>query len=495
MKSYYLFAIVLILYALATVRIRIPEDFHVTGVYAFVSKMAYPLYLLGEKIKRFLQDKKFGTFLLFLDRSERDMLKTMEPCKNAITEQQKRKFQNTCEILVLVIAVGLLSVVVGMNRPEGNLVEGDKIKRNEKGGYTKDASLQISTEAGLSQDMTISIMEQKYSDEELEQLALEILPILMDTVRGNNESLDVVKEPLRCVSSIEGYPFNISYESGNNDVLTEDGQPVFDAIPKEGIDVSFEMILELDEFTKIIPTQIRVERRELSEAEAFEKNWKEAFEKQDEDTKTGEYLELPKEVNGVSVNYDEKKTDYGCYLLILAAVLPFLICYDKRSKLQKEVQNREKELLEDYAEVVSKLTLLTGAGMTIRSAFKRMVLDYKKSLDSGRRKRFVYEEMWITVREMESGISEKEAYERFGQRLRIKQYLKLSALISQNLRKGSKGLISGMQKETQLAFQEKKALTLVKSEKAGTKVLAPMAMMLALVIVMIMLPAFMKMNF
>ena len=48
---------------------------------------------------------------------------------------------------------------------------------------------------------------------------------------------------------------------------------------------------------------------------------------------------------------------------------------------------------------------------------------------------YVYEELMLVCREMESGITETQAYEHFGQRCRLTQYRKCSALLSQNLKK------------------------------------------------------------
>ena len=54
----------------------------------------------------------------------------------------------------------------------------------------------------------------------------------------------------------------------------------------------------------------------------------------------------------------------------------------------------------------------------------------------------VYEEMGVALREMNSGISEVEAYERFGKRCGVLEYIKFGALLTQNLRKGSRSLDS-----------------------------------------------------
>lgn len=153
------------------------------------------------------------------------------------------------------------------------------------------------------------------------------------------------------------------------------------------------------------------------------------------------------------------------------------------------MEKRKKELLSDYSEVVSKLTLYMGAGMTIRRAFFKMGEDYKRK-EALSRKRYVYEEILLLVNELQSGVSETEAYEHLGKRCQLQPYMKLSALLSQNLRKGSNDLLLMLRQEAAGAFEERKNTAKKLGEEAGTKLLMPMMMMLCIVMVIIMFPAF-----
>ena len=98
--------------------------------------------------------------------------------------------------------------------------------------------------------------------------------------------------------------------------------------------------------------------------------------------------------------------------------------------------------------------------------------------------------MQAAIHEMKSGISEAEAYERFGKRCGDVSYVKFATLISQNLRKGSKGLSALLKMEAIQAFENRKSLAKRKGEEAGAKLMMPMIGMLAVVFVMIMVPAF-----
>ena len=107
-----------------------------------------------------------------------------------------------------------------------------------------------------------------------------------------------------------------------------------------------------------------------------------------------------------------------------------------------------------------------------------------------RKLRYVYEEVLYTCREMESGVSEAEAYERFGRRCGLPEYIRLGSVLSQNLKKGARGLTALLEEEALSSMTERKNNARKLGEKAGTKLLFPMILMLGIVMVILMVPAF-----
>ena len=162
----------------------------------------------------------------------------------------------------------------------------------------------------------------------------------------------------------------------------------------------------------------------------------------------------------------------------------------------------------DYPEVVSKLSLYVGAGMTVRLAWKKMALEYlkkqkekeenaqnkrnSKNKERENDKRYVYEEMVFTLREMESGVGELQAYQHFAKRCRLQKYVKLVSLLEQNVKLGAKGFLESLRKESKEALEERRSNAKTLGEEAGTKLLVPMMLMLAIVMVVIIVPAFMS---
>ena len=64
--------------------------------------------------------------------------------------------------------------------------------------------------------------------------------------------------------------------------------------------------------------------------------------------------------------------------------------------------------------------------------------------------------------------------------------------MSQNLRKGTKGMTQILKQESLQAFEERKARARRLGEEAGTKLLLPMFLMLAVVLVIVIVPAFLS---
>ena len=155
------------------------------------------------------------------------------------------------------------------------------------------------------------------------------------------------------------------------------------------------------------------------------------------------------------------------------------------------MKKRKEQMLLDYPEIINKFTLLVNAGMTVKQAWSKLTEDYeKKILSSQLKKRYAYEEMLVTVRELKLGVPESIAFEQFGRRVGLLPYIKFGSLIAQNIKKGSKGLSELLSKEASEAFEERKELAKRLGEEAGTKLLAPMMIMLLIVFIIILIPAF-----
>ena len=138
---------------------------------------------------------------------------------------------------------------------------------------------------------------------------------------------------------------------------------------------------------------------------------------------------------------------------IAAAIL--LPLYEKQ-KESEEKKKKKRELMEDYPEIVSKLTVFSGAGLPVRRAWERIVLEYEAACRAGTQtERAADREMAAAYHRMQRGVPELQAYAEFGAGCRLRPYRKLSGLLEQNVRNGAEGLRKALETEMESAFEDK----------------------------------------
>lgn len=398
-----------------------------------------------------------------------------------------------CCIVASLILYGALSALPG----EEALVEPDgSIRREGYGGDDRQYQLYVDGILKEPFPLTVEVGARRYTNDGAEQVFRQIIDGMEERIRGENPSLKEVRTSLSLPTWLEEYGVRLRWTSSNPELLDSFGQIQDGAADiQEGVPVSLGVQLAAGEFrreyelpVRILP-QIRDPQQVLTDGLARE------IRRRDEASRTADSLLLPETYEGKPLRYRSAgKNDYG--VLPVLGVLLAALCFLKEQADEKEREKRrERELLLDYPELLSKLMVFMGAGMTVRGAWERMVTDYEAAVRAGRQKRrAAYEEMGQTWQQLKSGMPEGAAYREFGKRCRLQPYLKLSSLLEQNRKTGSKNLRAVFQAEMTDAFEQRKNLARRLGEEAGTKLLLPLFMMLGIVMVMIMVPAMMTMG-
>ena len=147
----------------------------------------------------------------------------------------------------------------------------------------------------------------------------------------------------------------------------------------------------------------------------------------------------------------------------------------------EKIIKRSELLLSDFSEAVSKLALLTNAGMNLREAWREV----SKAGDTE-----LYQEMRITVNQMDNGMREPDAFYEFGIRCVIPEIKKLTSTIAQALVRGPKEVADTLQAQSKEVWATKKQTVRRKGETAASKLLIPMMLMLVGILVMVVIPIF-----
>ncbi len=158
-----------------------------------------------------------------------------------------------------------------------------------------------------------------------------------------------------------------------------------------------------------------------------------------------------------------------------------LIYYYYGTTAKKKIMKRSDEMLHDFSEVVSKLALLTNAGMILKEAWNEVAFAGDTT---------IYQEMQTAVHEMQNGVSEVDALHGFGTRCVIPEIKKFTSTIIQSLTKGNSELSAMLQEQSKEVWQLKKQLVRREGEKAASKLLIPICVMFVGILIMILIPIF-----
>lgn len=373
-----------------------------------------------------------------------------------------------------------------------------RINREDYGGNSVNHQLQMQIEGEKSENVEIQVFPRMYSEEEVQSLFRQAMNKLDQVILGENETADHVVKPLCFPQELEGYPFAISWEPGRYDVMDMNGRINQDAVLEEdpegeGVLVKITGILRYGTEEAAYNTQVLV-FADVEETETIRNQVLNAARQAEEVSREEKSFVLPEQVNGRTVRWRFRKESKVMPVLMLGAVICVFLVVQERQKKEKQRKDRKEQMLFDYPEIVSQFTMLMGAGMTAKNVWKKITADYCGQKERGGRVRDAYEEMVITLQEMQSGIPEAECYERFAARCGLVPYMKMGALLSQNLRKGAKGTSDMLKMEAIQAMEDRKSRARRLGEEAGVKLLLPMLLMLVIVLVIVVVPAFLSID-
>lgn len=399
-------------------------------------------------------------------------------------------------LLCLGISVILYGIVTFMPVSDLPVSEDGAILREGYGGEEQQYRLYVEGILEEPVPLTVEVGAKRYTEQEADWLFARIMDGMEERIRGENLSLAEVRTDLVLPAWLDEYGIRLRWSSSDPEILDSSGK-IAERVPAgpEGTWIYLSVRMTADSCRQTYEMPVRVLPPLQTEQQKLVEGLQQEIRTREEAQAAEDILLLPDEYAGRKLRYrSAEESGYGA-LLALGAVMAVL-CYAREGAGKKEKEKlRERELLLDYAELLSKLMVLIGAGMTVRSAWERMVADYELAVQAGRQKRrAAYEEMGRTWHQLQSGMPEGAAYREFGKRCRLQPYLKLSSLLEQNRRTGSKNLRNILQTEITDAFEQRKNLARRLGEEAGTKLLLPLFLMLGIVMVMIMVPAMMTMG-
>lgn len=389
--------------------------------------------------------------------------------------------KNFCMAAFIILLGNLLGIGIFIKEEKERNIK--YLERNSYGEGGYEETLFAETQ-GKTQEITVYVEEESYTEKEIEHY-------IKEAKKELDKWLKKVKKggkDFRFPQSLEGNPVKISWSTGNPEILSWEGI-LGEDIPEKGENVEIVAFLSLGEGTEIWQKKVTVYPPSLSEKKKLQKEIQKEAELLSENP--SEPLYLPQTVRGEEIRYRKTGTETGRIICIMSLVLGLGVYPLQKEKEKKKQELVKKEMQRDYPDIIQKLVLFLRAGFTIRKAMEKIADGYLRSKEKYHAKeRSAYEEIVRTCKEMQGGIYEAEAYERFGVRCGLSQYKVLSVLLVQNLKKGNQNLLELLEREEAVAEDERKRSAKVRGEEASTKLLLPMVLQLIVVLMILMIPAF-----
>ena len=175
--------------------------------------------------------------------------------------------------------------------------------------------------------------------------------------------------------------------------------------------------------------------------------------------------------------------DSGIMLLLFIGLAIILIVY-LETEINNLLEEKEIEIKRDLPNILTKLCLLTNAGMILRDAWDVVC-------ETG--DRVLYKEMRNASYEMDNGISIRVALSHLSERCDIKEVKKMCSTIEQNIDKGSSELAKSLRELSNESWNEKKQLAIQKGAATDSKLLIPTAIIFMGILFLIMVSIFTNM--
>lgn len=419
-------------------------------------------------------------------------LERLHPTENKAAVCTDYYVEKLAKSLLIGFLGTMLGVVVSVkNGTEKILQEDGTIVRGAYGEAGKSLELEACLETGEKYDLSLQLEAKALTAQEAELLVREFSTRLPLLILGANPSLQEVTQNLCLEESYEGYPLWVEWHSSRLDLVSNLGEVSDIPEGSEQVILTARILYEEQadmEWEQEIP--ICVVARVLTAEEAFQRELEELLKVSERESRSLTEWKLPESIQETKITWKQRVTDYGPAVWGASLVVSVLIFFLADNDLHKDWERRRIQMKRAYPDVIQKLTLYMGAGLTVRGAFQKIAGSYEQEKKEGKAEKPIYEEMLFACRQLQAGVSEGVVYEQFGKRTGLQEYVRLSSLLTQNLKKGNSALLKRLREEVDKAYLEQLQNSRRLGEEASTKLLLPMVMLLAVVMLMIMIPAF-----
>lgn len=363
-----------------------------------------------------------------------------------------------------------------------------KVARNEVGEGSITGEWRVSG-GGFTEEIQLEIPERTLSEEEAKQLFAAAEQEIDETILGDNKDLDHVTQNLNLQDSYQDGLVEAAWSFDDTQIVSVDGVLQIQNLEEETL-IQATVVLYCQEYESRYTFPFRVCLPKNGTQERFSYDVKNALREAEESTALQETFLFPKKAEEMKLSWTPKENNRGIQIAFLGIIAGVGVVVGEKEDRRRREKKEELEKRRDYPEIISSLSLFLGVGLSVQAAFGRIGEQYLlRRENASQGKRAGLEEILMTYREMQDGTGELEALRHLGERNSLREYRKLALLLQQNLKKGTKELLTILEREEEIAYELRQNLAKQAGEEASTKLLLPMMGFLVMVMILLLVPA------
>lgn len=398
--------------------------------------------------------------------------------------------------IIKFVMLGAILVILAfyMEKADQVLDQGYNLDRKMPGEGTNEVPLILSPEGMDDIKYTVSVDEEIMMPDAIKECLESAKKEIDETFCRADEELTHVTEKVNIKDSYVNSLVEAEWTFSSYKCIDYEGNLIENKLSEEGEIIGVCVELTCNEVKEMYEFSFVAYPKSKNSTEKLLAKVDEAIEEQLSKAGT-KVLELPSEVDGRKITWTQPKQYMVIKILLLEAVMVILYFLSKKENEKNERKKLEQEMELDYSEIVSKMAILMGSGMSIKQAWNKISARYLDERNKNRQeKRAIYEYMVLTMREISDGENELKAYQNFGERTGLSSYHRFARILVSSLQKGNREICETLEHEAQEAFENRRMYARKLGEEASTKMLVPLLLMMVIVIAIVIAPAIVSFN-
>lgn len=433
-----------------------------------------------------------------LECSSQDLLSEIE-IKDSIHQYKIHIMENYISIWILFsILIAISSVYTYGVSKEITFIE-----RPEYGENKKTVRLQAdlhNSQVAISEPTEISLRPKPLTNAKSRELINDLMLRLPEIIEADNKSLDKVRTALNLIQKDPVTGIEIKWESSNPNIVREDGF-VDSLAVNNTTEVSITAMVSLGDSERQRRFSIIVlENRDSDYIKSLFRAKVSEMAAQINDSENAERVNLPKKYgNEVSIIWHSNNSGLCTELLLGGILMLFMIYIQRYAAIKKQSKSRRDAIIREFPNFINKFVLLLNAGLVVSSALKKISLDYEccrnsKSKNKGYNKKPLYEDL-LKIQDRIHSTHAPLAGElrKYAERSGIRELMRFSAIVSDNLEKGS-SLADKLEAEGGLLWHNRKKAAEELGRLAETKLVLPLMLLLMVLIILTISPVLITMK-